>query len=37
MYQWYKNLSLNKIQRSNERVAEDKSLSKGKMIDNDGL
>ena len=34
MYKRYKNTNLEKIQRSNERLAQDKSLSKGKMIHN---
>ena len=37
MYQSYKNINFNKIQRSNERVEQDKKYLEGKMIHNDGL
>ena len=37
MYQRYKNINVNKIQRSNERVEQDKEYLEGKMIHNDGL
>ena len=36
MYQRYKNINFNKIQRSNERMAQDKEYLEGKMIHNDG-
>ena len=37
MYQRYKNINFNKIQRSNEQVAQDKEYLEGKIIHNDGL